>query len=63
MEEKQSKFRYLQIYQDIKDKIESGEYEQGRKMNTEKEYQKIYSSFSNFANAFRTVSRLALYIF
>ncbi len=44
MEEKQSKFRYLQIYQDIKDKIESGEYEQGRKMNTEKEYQKIYNA-------------------
>ena len=44
MEEKQSKFRYLQIYQDIKGKIESGEYEQGRKMNTEKEYQKIYNA-------------------
>lgn len=43
MEEKQSKFRYLRIYQDIKEKIESGEYEQGQKLNTEKEYQEIYN--------------------
>lgn len=42
MQEKSLRFRYLNIYQDIKNKIEHGEYEQGQKLNTEKEYQEIY---------------------
>jgi GntR family transcriptional regulator len=36
------KFRYLTIYQDIKDKIKSGEFAPGEKLKTEKEYQEIY---------------------
>jgi len=39
MEEKTAKFRYLHIYQDIKDKIENGEYAQGQKLKKEKEDQ------------------------
>ena len=44
MEEKTAKFRYLHIYQDIKDKIENGEYAQGQKLKTEKEYQDAYEA-------------------
>ncbi len=43
-EEKHAKFRYLSIYQDIKGKIENGEYAQGEKLKTEKEYQEQYGA-------------------
>ena len=44
MDGNQAKFRYLSIYQDIKSKIESGEYAAGEKLKTEKEYQEIYEA-------------------
>lgn len=44
MEKKTTKFLYMQIYQDIKQKIEDGEYAAGEKMHTEKEYQEIYGA-------------------
>ena len=39
---KQTKFRYLAIYQEFKEKIQNGEYKQGEKLKTEKEYQEEY---------------------
>lgn len=36
------KFRYLAIYQEMKEKIENGEFQQGEKLKTEKEYQDEY---------------------
>lgn len=44
MEENEVKFRYLSIYQDIRNKIESGEFSSGEKLKTEKEYQKVYNA-------------------
>ncbi len=44
MDKNRTKFRYLSIYQDIKQKIESGEYAAGEKLRTEKEYQEIYGA-------------------
>ncbi|MCR4955719.1 MAG: GntR family transcriptional regulator [Lachnospiraceae bacterium] len=37
-----SKFRYMAIYQDIKDKIDNGTYEPGMKLCTENEYREEY---------------------
>lgn len=37
-----NKYRYLLIYQNIKEKITSGEIASGEKLKTEKEYQDIY---------------------
>ncbi|MGI6110462.1 MAG: GntR family transcriptional regulator [Eubacteriaceae bacterium] len=42
MSEKKAKFRYLSIYKDIRDKIESGEFQPSDKLKTEKEYQEEY---------------------
>jgi len=42
MEEGSKKFRYLTLYQDIKDKIEQKEFLPGEKLKTEKEYQEEY---------------------
>ncbi len=39
-----AKFRYLVIYQDIREKIEGGIYAQGEKLKTEKEYQEEYGA-------------------
>lgn len=44
MEKNQAKFRYLLIYEDMKSKIESGEYAAGTKLKTEKEYQELYQA-------------------
>lgn len=40
----EAKFLYLKIYQDIKDKIISGEYPQGARIMTEKECQESYGA-------------------
>ena len=42
MDDSSTKFRYLSVYQDIKDKIEKGVFLQGEKLKTEKEYQQEY---------------------
>ena len=42
MDDSSTKFRYLSVYQDIKDKIEKGVLLQGEKLKTEKEYQQEY---------------------
>ena len=43
MKEKSTKFRYLSVYEDIKTKIEDGEFAQGERLKTEKELQDKYS--------------------
>ena len=53
MEKNQAKFRYLLIYEDMKSKIESGEYAAGTKLKTEKEYQELYQALDRLSDSER----------